>query len=43
MARISLLLQALFYLVLPVTLTIGLLLSIAGLAEPEAEETEASE
>ena len=42
-ARISLLVQVLFYLVLPVTLTIGLLLSIAGLAEPEAEEPEASE
>ncbi len=34
------LVQALFYLVLPVTLTIGLLLSIAGLAEPESEEEE---
>jgi putative hemolysin len=34
-ARIRLLLEALFYLVLPVTLTLGLLLSIAALAEPE--------
>ena len=32
--------QVLFYLVLPVTLTIGLLLSIVGLASPEAEEAE---
>jgi putative hemolysin len=39
-ARVALLLQALFYIVLPVTLTIGLLLSIAGLAEPEAGEPE---
>jgi CBS domain containing-hemolysin-like protein len=34
-ARIRFLLEALFYLVLPVTLTLGLLLSIAALAEPE--------
>jgi CBS domain containing-hemolysin-like protein len=34
-ARIIPLLQGLFYIVLPVTLAIGLLLSIAGLAEPE--------
>ena len=34
-------LQVLFYLVLPITLTLGLLLSIASLAEPEdAEEPE---
>jgi CBS domain containing-hemolysin-like protein len=39
-AKIALLIQVLFYLVLPITLTIGLLLSIAGLAEPEAEEPE---
>lgn len=39
-AKISLLYQALFYVVLPVTLMIGLLLSIAGLAEPEATEPE---
>ena len=39
-ARISVVIQVLFYLVLPVTLGIGLLLSIAGLAEPEAEEPE---
>ena len=32
-------LQALFYLVLPITLMLGLLLSIASLAEPEDEET----
>jgi CBS domain containing-hemolysin-like protein len=38
--RITVLLQALFYLVLPVTLMISLLLSIAGLAEPEATEPE---
>jgi len=38
--KISMLVQALFYLALPVTLTIGLLLSIAGLAEPEAAEEE---
>ena len=41
-ARISFLIRVLFYLVLPLTLTIGLLLSIAGLAEPEAEEAEDS-
>jgi len=41
-ARISFLIRVLFYLVLPLTLTIGLLLSIAGLAEPEAEHTEDS-
>jgi CBS domain containing-hemolysin-like protein len=34
-ARVSWLYQALFYAVLPVTLTLGLLLSIARLAEPE--------
>jgi CBS domain containing-hemolysin-like protein len=39
-ARITLLLQVLFYLLLPVTLAISLLLSIAGLAEPEAKEPE---
>jgi CBS domain containing-hemolysin-like protein len=39
-ARITWLIQALFYLVLPVTLAIGLLLSIAGLAEPELAEPE---
>jgi len=39
-ARIAPLLQVLFYLVLPVTLAIELLLSIAGLAEPEAEAPE---
>ena len=39
-ARIRYLVQALFYLVLPVTLTIGLLLSIAALAEPEVQEDE---
>ena len=39
-ARITILLQALFYLVLPVTLMISLLLSIAGLAEPEMAEPE---
>jgi CBS domain containing-hemolysin-like protein len=39
-ARITILLQALFYLVLPVTLLISLLLSIAGLAEPEMAEPE---
>jgi putative hemolysin len=39
-AHMAVVIQALFYLVLPVTLTIGLLLSIAGLAEPEAEEPE---
>jgi putative hemolysin len=39
-AKITLLIQVLFYVVLPITLAIGLLLSIAGLAEPEAEEPE---
>src|SRR5580658_5120134 len=38
--RIVILLQALFYVVLPVTLTIGLLLSIVGLAEKEEAEPE---
>jgi putative hemolysin len=38
--RITPVVQALFYLVLPVTLLIGLLLSIASLAEPEVEEDE---
>jgi putative hemolysin len=38
--RIAWLVQGLFYLVLPVTLTIGLLLSIVGLTELEAEEPE---
>lgn len=38
--RIRPLIQATFYLMLPVTLTIGLLLSIAGLAEPESTEEE---
>ena len=42
-AKISFLIHVLFYLVLPVTLTIGLLLSIAGLAEPEDAEAGASE
>ncbi len=40
--RISYLIRAMFYLILPVTLAIGLMLSIAGLAEPEAEEEERS-
>jgi len=40
-ARIRYVLQALFYLILPVTLLLGLLLSIVALAEPEdAEEGE---
>ncbi len=40
-ARIRILLEALFYLILPVTLLLGLLLSIVALAEPEdAEEKE---
>jgi CBS domain containing-hemolysin-like protein len=39
-AKISLLYQALFYVVLPVTLMIGLLLSIAGLAAAEPTEPE---
>ena len=38
--RIGVLLQGLFYVVLPITLTIGLLLSIVGLAEKEEEEPE---
>src|SRR5271170_728175 len=44
-ARIRTILQALFYLILPVTLLLGLLLSIAALAEPEdpAEEEHPSE
>jgi putative hemolysin len=43
--RIRYVLQALFYLILPVTLTLGLLLSILALAEPEdaAEEEHPSE
>jgi putative hemolysin len=43
--RIRTLLQALFYLILPVTLLLGLLLSIAALAEPEdtTEEDHPSE
>ena len=39
-ARITVVMQVLFYLVLPVTLGISLLLSIAGLAEPEEQEPE---
>jgi putative hemolysin len=39
-ASIAVLVQVLFYLALPLTLTIELLLSIAGLAEPEVEEPE---
>jgi putative hemolysin len=39
-ARITPILQALFYLILPVTLLLGLLLSIAALAEPEDTEEE---
>ncbi len=39
-ARIRILLKALFYLVLPVTLLLGLLLSIAALAEPEDTKEE---
>ncbi len=44
-ARITPILQTLFYLILPVTLLLGLLLSIAALAEPEdaAEEEHPSE
>ncbi len=38
--RIRFLLEALFYLVLPVTLFVGLLLSIAALAEPEDKTEE---
>ena len=43
--RIRYLLQVLFYVILPVTLLLGLLLSIASLAEPEgdAEEEHSSE
>jgi len=43
--RIRVVLQALFYLILPVTLLLGLLLSIAALAEPEdiSEEDHPSE
>ena len=43
--RIRFVLQALFYLILPITLLLGLLLSIASLAEPEdtAEEDHPSE
>src|SRR4029077_8442941 len=43
--HIRFLLEALFYLILPVTLTLGLLLSIVALAEPEdaAEEEHPSE
>jgi putative hemolysin len=45
LARITPILQALFYLILPVTLLLGLLLSIAALAEPEdsTEEEHPSE
>jgi putative hemolysin len=39
-AKITVLIQVLFYVMLPITLAIGLLLSIAGLAEPEAAEPE---
>ncbi|MES2394149.1 MAG: hemolysin family protein [Acidobacteriota bacterium] len=39
-ARITVVIQVLFYLVLPVTLGISLLLSIAGLAEPEEQAPE---
>jgi putative hemolysin len=39
-AKILYLLEALFYLILPVTLLLGLLLSIAALAEPEDAEEE---
>ncbi len=39
-ARIRYLLEALFYLILPVTLLLGLLLSIVALAEPEDTEEE---
>jgi putative hemolysin len=39
-AHIRYLLEALFYLILPVTLTLGLLLSIVALAEPEDAEEE---
>ena len=39
-AHIRILLEVLFYLILPVTLTLGLLLSIVALAEPEDAEEE---
>jgi putative hemolysin len=39
-AHIRLILEALFYLILPVTLTLGLLLSIVALAEPEDTQEE---
>jgi putative hemolysin len=39
-AKILYLIEALFYLILPVTLLLGLLLSIAALAEPEDTEEE---
>jgi len=39
-AHIRFVLEALFYLILPVTLTLGLLLSIVALAEPEDAEEE---
>jgi putative hemolysin len=39
-SRIRILLQVLFYLVLPITLTLGLLLSIASLAEHDTAEEE---
>ncbi|HSU18749.1 MAG TPA: hemolysin family protein [Acidobacteriaceae bacterium] len=39
-AKAAPLFQALFYIILPVTLTIGLLLSIIGLAEPEVQQPE---
>lgn len=39
-ARIRIVLEVLFYLVLPVTLTLGLLLSIVALAEPEDMQEE---
>lgn len=40
MVKIRYVLQALFYLILPITLLLGLLLSIAALAEPEDTEEE---
>ena len=39
-ARIRILLEGMFYLLLPVTLTLGLMLSIVALAEPEDEQEE---
>jgi CBS domain containing-hemolysin-like protein len=39
-AHIRILLEILFYLLLPVTLTLGLMLSIVALAEPEDEQEE---